>query len=92
MKFDRFLDRALRLAALAAVIVVVWLLLCGAMREERQVIGYDYITGTSLWDLARECPDDMDKRDYIAQIVALNALQGSVVYADRLYQVPVYEE
>lgn len=71
-------------------IAVIWALLCGA-KNEPEAVGYDYISGSSLWDLAMDCPEDMDKRDYIAEIMALNAMDSKTVYAGRLYQVPIYE-
>lgn len=72
-------------------IVIIWAILCG-MNHEVKAVGYDYKSGSSLWDLACECPNSIDKRDYIAEIMALNAMDSNTVYADRLYQVPIYKD
>ena len=83
----RRIRAVLKLLTIAAII---WLaiLLSGS---KPKIIGYEYMTGTSLWDLSRNCPETVDKRDCIAEIIALNSMTGSTVHANRLYMVPVYE-
>ena len=77
----------LKLLTIAAIIWLAILLSGG----KPKIVGYEYMTGTSLWDLSRNCPETVDKRDCIAEIIALNAMAGSTVHANRLYVVPVYE-
>lgn len=77
----------LKLLTIAAIIWLAILLSGG----KPKIIGYEYMTGTSLWDLSRNCPETVDKRDCISEIIALNAMTGSTVHANRLYVVPVYE-
>lgn len=76
---------------LLTIAAIVWLaiLLSGG---KPKIIGYEYMTGTSLWDLSRNCPETVDKRDCISEIIALNAMQESTVYENRLYLVPIYGE
>lgn len=84
----RRIRAVLKLLTIAAI---VWLaiLLSGG---KPKIIGYEYMTGTSLWDLSRNCPETVDKRDCISEIIALNAMQESTVYENRLYLVPIYGE
>ena len=90
-KLKRKRKRGLFITACLALIVLAVILLSGAKHPE--AAGYEYVTGTSLWGMAEEyCPDSMDKRDYISEIMALNAMADSVVYANRLYAVPIYEK
>lgn len=83
--------KLLRAILIALTVIALWLILCGQVRKNRQVVSYEYISGSCLWDLARNCPDDMDKRDYITEIMTLNNMSSETVYANRLYQVPLYE-
>ena len=87
LRRQRRIRAALKLLIIAAVI---WLtiLLSGA---KPKIVRYEYMSGTSLWDLSRDCPETVDKRDCIAEIMAINAMTGSTVYANRLYMVPIYE-
>lgn len=72
------------------LIAVMVIILCGG---KMHAVGYDYVSGTSLWEIAKEhCPDSMDKRDYIAEVMKLNGMENCTVYANRLYQVPVYAD
>lgn len=74
---------------LGLAVIAIAILLCGS---KPQAIGYEYDSARTLWELSeRYCPDSMDKRAYIAEVMKLNAMSDSVVYADRLYQVPIYE-
>lgn len=84
----RRIRAVLKLLTIAAIIWLVILLSGG----KPKIIGYEYMTGTSLWDLSRNCPETVDKRDCIAEIIALNAMQESTVYENRLYLVPIYGE
>ena len=83
----RRIRAVLKILTIAAIIWLAILLSGG----KPKIIGYEYMTGTSLWDLSRNCPETVDKRDCIAEIIALNAMTGSAVHANRLYVVPVYE-
>ena len=70
------------------------LLLIGAMlvTEPPKAEAYEYDTCSTLWELAeRYCPEDMDKRDFINEVMALNAMVNETVYRNRLYMVPIYE-
>lgn len=43
---------------------------------------YYVAPGDTLWDIATiYCPDDMDKREYIAEIEKLNGMKNSGIYA-----------
>lgn len=63
-----------------------------AKGNQPKIVGYTYDTGSTLWDIAKEhCPDDMDVRDVIREIRKVNGIEGSVIYQNWLYKVPVYE-
>lgn len=54
--------------------------------------GYEYDTCDSLWELATEhCPNRIDKRDFVDEVMKLNGMNTATVYENRLYQYPVYE-
>ncbi len=82
--------KALKVLGILALGLII-ALLCGMGINRPKITGYDYKTGTSLWDLASDCPDSVDKRQMIAEIMAVNAMIDSTVYGGRLYQVPVYK-
>lgn len=70
--------------------LITLILAIGSGKSEAE--SYTYVTASSLWEIAKEhCPDSMDKRDYIAEVMKLNGMEDYTVYANRLYRVPVYE-
>ena len=81
--------------ALSVVILVgIVLLLIGAayMAEPPKVKAYEYQSCSTLWEFAEEyCPNNMDKRRYIDEVMRLNAMENCTVYSGRLYKIPVYE-
>ena len=85
---ERRIRMVLKLIFIAAVIWLAILLSGG----KPHIVGYEYSSGTSLWDLSRNCPKTVDKRDCIAEIMAVNSMRDSTVHANRLYMVPIYEE
>ncbi len=45
-------------------------------------------TGDTLWSIAGEyCPEGVDKRDYIDDIVTRNRLDGAMIYAGQEIEV-----
>lgn len=75
-------------------ICLVILLLFGLYitRSSARIQGYEYDTCTTLWDLAeRHCPSTVDKWDFIEEVKRVNGIENSTVYADRLYQFPIYK-
>ena len=84
--------RRLRLIAGILAVIATTVLLCG-LTHKPQVSGYEYDTASTLWELSeRYCPDSMDKRKYIDEIMQLNNMSDSTVYAHKMYMVPVYEK
>ena len=83
--------RRKKLLLILAVIAAA-VLLCGGLRKPH-IVGYEYDTAPTLWALSeRYCPDSMDKRKYIDEIMRLNNMPDSTVYAHKMYMVPVYEK
>lgn len=73
--------------------VAVAVLLCGIARHKPTLVGYEYDTAETLWGLAdKYCPENMDKRQYIAEVMELNCMPNEVVHPHMLYQVPIYEK
>ena len=69
--------------------LLIGLFIC---RPSAEVTGYAYDSCSTLWDLAeRHCPSNVDKRDFIKEVEKANGIENSIVYADRLYQYPVYK-
>lgn len=76
--------------AIAIIAVVVLAILIAGSKPK--AVRYEYDRCQSLWDLAeRHCPESVDKRDFIEEVRKINGIEGSVVYAGREYQYPVYE-
>ena len=70
-----------------AIITVV------AKGNHREVVGYVYDTGNTIWEMAeRHCPNDMDIRDFMSEIRNANEIEDYVVYKDCAYKIPVYEK
>lgn len=85
-------QKRLRLTVSILAIFAAVILLCG-LAHKPKVSGYEYDSATTLWELSeRYCPDSMDKRKYIDEVMRLNNMSDSTVYAHRLYLVPIYEK
>lgn len=84
--------RLVRAVSIIILTIVVLLLLGAAYMHVPEVKAYEYQTCRTLWELAdRHCPDEMDKREYVAEVMELNAMESCTVEPSRLYMVPVYE-
>jgi LysM repeat protein len=64
----------------------------GAASSTAQQVPVQYVTvapGDTLWSIAGEVAPSTDRRDTVAEIVELNALDGSTVQAGQRIAVPV---
>ena len=74
-------------------IVLICLLITGAVRGKDKVItGYEYKKTDTLWELLEYCPEDMDRWEYLYEIMELNGMDDMTVQANRLYMVPVFSK
>ncbi|WP_460460894.1 LysM peptidoglycan-binding domain-containing protein, partial [Angustibacter peucedani] len=78
---------------LAAVAVVASLFIggVGAAGTRAEPVPVRYVTvtpGATLWAIAGEVAPDDDRRDTVARILELNALQTSAVHAGQRLAVP----
>lgn len=71
--------------------IIIVLLLSGCNKTYR-IVDYNYTKCNTLWELLKYCPEDMDIHIFLDEIRELNAIENDIVYSNRLYQVPVYEE
>ena len=77
---------------IAILILIVSLFLYGGIFTKHKAVAFGYDSCNTLWDLAeRHCPEKVDKRDFIEEVVKLNSMNGYTVYSERLYQYPIYE-
>lgn len=54
---------------------------------------YRVQAGDSLWSISKEyCPDDVDCREWIEEVRALNGMTGSVIYKGQTLTILVPEE
>ncbi|NBU22443.1 MAG: hypothetical protein EBS38_00765 [Actinobacteria bacterium] len=63
----------------------------GSVATSEQPAPLDYITvgyGESLWDLAEVFAQDQDPRDWIAEVVAVNALSTTVLEPGQRIALP----
>lgn len=83
--------RIKRIIAVISVLALSLLLAGLAEKKECRIIGYTYDSGSTVWELAQRCcPDHMDIRDVVEEIETINGIENSAIYANRLYQIPVY--
>ena len=74
-------------------IIAVCMLITGAFEgRDKVATRYEYTTTDTLWGLLECCPEDMDRWEYLGIVMELNGMSDRVVYRDRLYQVPIFEE
>ena len=74
------------------LVIFLALFLLGLTQRENSVTAYGYDTCITLWDLAdKYCPNSMDRRDFIEEVRQLNAMPDYKVYANRIYQYPIYK-
>lgn len=60
--------------------------------NQPKIIGYTYDSGDTVWEMAQRCcPSEMDIRDVVREIEVLNGIENAKIYANVLYQVPIYE-
>lgn len=65
--------------AVAALLVIAY---NSKSHHEFTENSYYVAPGDTLWDIATiYCPDDMDKREYIAEIEKLNEMKSARIYA-----------
>lgn len=79
------------------VLLVLCILLCTFIcvkgNQQREIKGYTYDCGSTVWEIAqRNCPDDMDIRDFVSEIEKANGIKNHIVYSGMTYKIPVYEE
>jgi LysM repeat protein len=94
---------ALRLTRRGRLVILAMLLAVGAVlsltvtssglaSSAAQQVPVQYVTvapGDTLWSIAGEVAPGTDRRDTVAEIVELNALDGSTVQAGQRIAVPV---
>ena len=74
------------------VAAVIAILLIYFATEPRYVVAnYTYETCNNLWELTKYCPEQMNKRKFIDEIIELNGMENATVHSNRLYQIPIYE-
>lgn len=69
------------LLVIAAIAILILLASRSKASHEfsRSIYYVEY--GDTLWDVASAyCPDDMDKREYINEIITLNDLPSAMIY------------
>ena len=75
------------LACLVTTVITV-----AAKGNPKEIAGYVYDSGTSVWDLAeRHCPDDMHIQDFVREIEKANDIEDAIVYVNCYYKIPVFK-
>ena len=81
------------LLAVVCLIVASTVVTVYAKGNQREIVGYTYDTGSTVWEMAeRNCPKGMDVRDFVQEIKKANGMTDSVVYEYQTYKIPVYEK
>lgn len=79
-------------ALVCLILMVTTVLVVTAKGNHKKIVGYTYDTGSTVWEMAeRNCPKNMDVRDFAKEIQKANGMENSVVYEYCLYKIPVYE-
>lgn len=72
-------------------IVLLSILLCGTSYG-RGTPEYEYHTCERLWDFVKFCPVDMDRWDYLYEVMELNGMEDMTTHSGRVYMVPIYNK
>ena len=83
--------KAIGTVCLIIGVVLVAILLCGTSYG-KGTPDYEYHTCDRLWDFVRFCPVDMDRWEYLYEIMELNGMDDMTVYPGRVYMVPVFNK
>lgn len=77
---------------LVLVCILVVAITTLAKGNRREVIGYVYDSGNTVWEMAeRHCPGGMDILEFAIEIEKANGIEDSVVHKNWSYKIPVYE-
>ena len=82
--------RSISVISIVIVVILIALLLCGSSSVQCAA-EYEYKSTDTLWDLLKYCPEDIDRWDFIYEIMELNGMEDMTVSTDRLYMVPIYK-
>ena len=78
--------------ALICFVLIVIAIVVTAKGNRRDVVGYIYDTGNTVWEMAVEhCPEGMEISRFAREIEKANGIVDSVVYSNRAYKIPVYQ-
>ena len=83
--------KAIGTVCLIIGIILVAILLCGTSYG-KTTPEYEYHTCNRLWDFVKFCPVDMDRWDYLYEIMELNGMDDMTVYPGRVYMVPIFNK
>lgn len=85
------LKKAICIMCLIICTIVIAILLCGTSYGSGTP-EYEYHTCDRLWDFVRFCPVEMDRWEYLYEVMELNGMDDMTVQANRLYLVPVFNK
>ena len=74
------------------VCLVTTIITVAAKGNPKEVAGYIYDSGTSVWDLAEKyCPKDMHIQEFAREIEKANGIENAIVYVNCYYKIPVFK-
>jgi hypothetical protein len=85
------LRKAICTVCIIVCIVLLSILLCGTSYG-RGTPEYEYHTCERLWDFVKFCPVDMDRWDYLYEVMELNGMEDMTTNSGRIYMVPIYNK
>ena len=83
--------RGKSIAFVIGVISLCFLVVGAVKGKDRIITGYEYKCTDTLWGLLEHCPKNMDRWEYLDIVMEINGMNDTTVYANRLYQVPIFE-
>lgn len=73
------------------LLIIEIVILCSCNKQEIHTQTYVVTQGDTLWSIASEyCPKNIDKRDYIDELIKLNNIENCMIRANSSIQVIVY--
>ncbi len=85
------LRKAICIVCLVMCVVALATLICGTSYG-RGTPEYEYHTCERLWDFVKFCPVDMDRWEYVYEVMELNGMEDMTTHSGRVYMVPIYNK
>lgn len=73
------------------LLFLLMVLVCRILCPQYTIVTYNYVSCETMWELLKYCPEKMYRGDFFAEIRKLNDMKDNTIYANKIYQIPIYE-